>query len=90
MNAIGLACETPSGDRPGIPNSAGCKGGELVLLPPAFPSGPAGKPYAGGFYDSGVLVIPKPRTWSASFPKAGSFTYDCLIHPGMDATVSTA
>ena len=30
---------------------------------------------------------PKPEKYSISFPKAGSFTYNCVIHPGMTGTV---
>lgn len=35
-------------------------------------------------------IIPtgqNPETFSVSFPKAGSFTYFCIIHPGMSGTV---
>jgi plastocyanin len=35
-------------------------------------------------------IIPtgqKPETFSISFPKAGTFSYHCIIHPGMDGTV---
>ncbi len=31
---------------------------------------------------------PAPATYSVSFPKPGTFTYYCLIHPGMAGTVN--
>jgi plastocyanin len=38
----------------------------------------------------GTTIIPTgpdPATYAVSFPKAGTFTYHCIIHPGMDGTV---
>lgn len=86
--SLTITCEGPSGDRSAVPRFAGCVDNELGLGPAAFPSGPSGKAYTGGFYGSGILVIPKPHSWSAYFPKSGTFTYECLIHPGMDATLT--
>ncbi len=38
----------------------------------------------------GTTIIPAgpdPVKYKVSFPKAGEFTYHCIIHPGMDGTV---
>jgi len=49
-------------------------------------SGPSGRPYTGGFYNSGTM-----RTrWSASFPKAGTYHYDCIVHTGMDGSITVS
>jgi plastocyanin len=47
-----------------------------------------------GAYDGtqtlGTTIIPtgpKPETFEVSFPKAGEFSYNCIIHPGMAGTV---
>jgi plastocyanin len=84
-----LECEAPGRDNP-FRGLATCPGLELGPNPKGFfPSGKPGQAYTGGFYNSGNLVIPQPHTWSASFPKSGTFTYECLIHPGMDAVITT-
>lgn len=45
-----------------------------------------GKSYGGaGFVSSGI--IEPGNTFTLTFTKAGTFTYNCLIHPGMTATV---
>ncbi len=55
----------------------------------AFPSG--GPTYDGtGFVNSGVLALPKPHTFKLTFTKVGTYEYDCLIHPGMDGTITVA
>lgn len=85
-----LECEAPGKDLPFRGTLATCPGAELGPNPKGFfPSGKPGAAYTGGFYNSGNLVIPQPHTWSASFPKAGTYTYECLIHPGMVASVTT-
>ncbi len=69
---------------------------KLVFNPKvAFPSG--GATYNGsGFVNSGVLVLNAPRNSKAppsfklTFTQPGVYTYDCLIHPGMDGTVTVA
>ena len=60
----------------------------LALNPKiAFPSG--GPTYDGtGFVNSGILVLPNPHTFKLTFTKPGTYTYDCLVHPDMDGTVS--
>jgi plastocyanin len=82
-------CEAPGRDAPFRGALATCPGLELAPNPKGFfPSGKPGQAYTGGFYNSGILVIPQPHTWSASFPRSGTFSYECLVHPGMDATVT--
>lgn len=86
---FGLQCEAPGKDLPYTGSYARCAGLEIGLSPKSdFPSGQAGAAYSGGFYNSGIMVIPKPRPWSASFPKAGAFKYRCLVHPGMIGSIS--
>jgi plastocyanin len=58
-----------------------------VLFNPAiaFPSG--GPSYDGtGFVNSGLLQGKRP-SFALTFTKVGSYTYVCLLHPGMAATV---
>lgn len=89
-SAVAAVCEKVGQDRAVRNSLVGCTGLEEAINPAgAFPNGPPGKAYTGGFYNSGILVIPKPHPWSASFPSAGTFRYDCLIHPGMDAVITT-
>jgi plastocyanin len=59
----------------------------------AFPSG--GSTYNGtGFVNSGILVFTTPQgsnappTFKLKFTAAGTFAYDCLVHPGMDGTIT--
>ena len=67
---------------------------KLVFNPKvAFPSG--GSTYNGtGFVNSGVLVftVPPgskaPPTFKLTFTQPGTYSYDCLIHPGMDGVVT--
>jgi len=35
-------------------------------------------------------VIPKGKLFKATFPKAGTYTYACTIHPTMKATIAVA
>ncbi len=67
--------------------------GELPLLAfnPAviLPSG--GHTYNGtGFVNSGLLQGrgPTPPTFRLTFTKPGTYPYECLIHPGMDGTIT--
>jgi plastocyanin len=64
-------------------------------VPPA-PDSPAAQAPAGGttvdgttFTSSGI-VFPAPGhdTFALTFPIAGTYAYHCLIHPGMDGTVT--
>jgi plastocyanin len=61
----------------------------------AFPSG--GSTYNGtGFVNSGVLALntppnsKAPPSFKLTFTAAGTFDYDCLVHPGMDGTITVA
>jgi plastocyanin len=60
----------------------------LIINPlAAAPSG--GKKYAGkGFLNSG-LPAPEgpPKPFVVKFTKAGTFTFNCIVHPGMKGTV---
>lgn len=56
-----------------------------------FPSG--GNVYSGsGFLNSGIMlpVDPnaKPKPFTVTFTRPGTYEYDCLIHPGMDGTIT--
>ncbi|MBV9282340.1 MAG: hypothetical protein JOZ41_19840 [Chloroflexi bacterium] len=81
-------CEGANGDVRSTWDLSRCPSNfELAFDARAFlPSGPPGKPYTGGFYNSGRYGPGK--TWSASFPRSGTFRYDCLIHTGMDGSIS--
>jgi plastocyanin len=76
-----------------IPGAAGGPG-KLMFNPKiAFPSG--GSTYDGtGFVNSGVLALNVPQgskappSFKLKFTKAGTYEYDCLIHPGMDGTIT--
>lgn len=69
---------------------------QMVFNPKiAFPSG--GSTYNGnGFVNSGILVFTVPRGSKAppmfklTFTAAGTYEYDCLIHPGMDGTITVS
>jgi plastocyanin len=59
----------------------------------ALPSG--GTTYDGtGFVNSGVLFLrggpnsKVPPSFSLRFTKPGTYEYDCLLHPGMDGTIT--
>jgi plastocyanin len=45
----------------------------------------SGGDYTGGFTNSGF--IGGPNTFTLRFPKAGTYSYVCAIHPGMQGTV---
>jgi plastocyanin len=57
---------------------------------------PAGGPtFDGtGFVNSGILFFTVPQNSKAppmfklKFVKAGTFTFDCMVHPNMDMTVT--
>jgi plastocyanin len=66
----------------------------LVFNPKvAFPTG--GATYDGtGLVNSGVLALnvppgsKAPPSFKLTFTKAGKYTYVCLVHPGMDGTIT--
>ncbi|HEY3229624.1 MAG TPA: plastocyanin/azurin family copper-binding protein [Roseiflexaceae bacterium] len=59
-----------------------------TVVQPAATAFPAGGPnYDGtGFVNSGLLEG-KDKTFSLTFTKAGSYSYVCLLHPGMGGAV---
>lgn len=69
---------------------------KLVFNPKVVvPSG--GSTYNGtGFVNSGILIFTVPQNSKAppmfklTFTQPGTYTYDCLVHPGMDGTISVA
>jgi plastocyanin len=59
----------------------------------SLPSG--GATYDGtGFVNSGILFLRAgpnskvPPSYSLTFTKAGTYEYDCLLHPGMDGSIT--
>src|SRR5512141_3463337 len=65
---------------------------------PPSPEDPAAQAPAGGasfdgtaFTSSGIkFPAPGQDTYALTFPTAGTFPFHCLIHPGMDGTVTVA
>lgn len=59
-------------------------------LNPAAQAPAGGTSYDGtGFVSSGIILpIPGQNTYTLSFTAAGTYTYHCLIHPGMMGTVT--
>ncbi len=71
-----------------VPQKAGPP---LLTINPraALPFG--GHTYAGtGFVSSGFLTPHghKPARYTLTFTKPGAYSYDCLVHPGMDGTIT--
>jgi plastocyanin len=56
----------------------------------AVPTG--GTSVTGTAFTSSGIVVPAPGhdTYGFTFPTAGTFAFHCLIHPGMDGTVTVA
>jgi plastocyanin len=74
--------------------------GHQVLLSPlgALPSEPPGTAvqydgsnHGNGYINSGLLAPegspPAASSWSVTFSKAGTYHYECVIHPNMDGTI---
>ena len=62
-----------------------------------LPSDPVLPPYTGtnhgdGFFNTGIMdsnpQSPPPSSVDVTFPTAGSYLYECTIHPGMQATIN--
>jgi plastocyanin len=91
LPALAAACEQAGPqDRPYNPFSgslAGCSL-EFGFGPGMFGNVKSGVAWTGQLVDSGNLVIPQPHPFAASFPKAGTFHYVCLVHPHMAASVT--
>jgi plastocyanin len=65
--------------------------------PPSPDDPAAGTPAGGTTFDgstfaSSGIVVPAPGhdTYALTFPTAGTYAFHCLIHPGMDGTVTVA
>lgn len=87
LPAIQLSCEGSGGQETAFRGNFAC-GLELGAGPGALPSAASGAAWTGQQLDSGILVIPQPRTWTVSYPKAGTFHYVCFVHKGMIGTVT--
>ena len=69
----------------------------LQFSPYVFlPSDPAIPPYTGtnhgnGFFNTGIIdtnpASPPPSSVDVTFTTPGSYTYECTIHPGMQAKI---
>jgi plastocyanin len=75
-----------------VPQSGGAP---KLALNPKISSQAGGPAYDGtGFVNSGLLLLLAPPTsknppmYKLKFTKTGVFDYDCLIHPGMDGTIT--
>jgi plastocyanin len=72
-----------------VPQKAGPP---LLTINPkaAFPFG--GHTYAGTGYVSSGFLTPQanntPARYTLTFTKPGTYRYDCLVHPGMDGTIT--
>lgn len=76
-------------------------GGKVELTPlGAYPSEPPGAPiqydgrnHGNGYLNAGILNPPGsppaagPTSWTVTFTKAGTYRYECVIHPHMDGTI---
>jgi plastocyanin len=77
-------------------------GGQILLDPRgALPSEPPGRPtpqydgtnHGDGYLNSGILAAPGspanagPQSFQVTFAKAGTYQYDCVIHPKMEGTI---
>lgn len=59
---------------------------QIINPAAAFPSG--GTTYAGkGYLNSGLPGEGPPKPFVVKFTKAGTFTFHCLVHPGMKGVV---
>jgi plastocyanin len=66
-------------------------GPPLLTINPKAASPAGGTTYDGtGFVSSGFLTPQgaKPATYTLTFTKPGMYSYDCLVHPGMDGTIT--
>lgn len=81
-----LSWTFPSGE----PHTVTFLGQNATLAPPGAPTNavPAGgTSYDGSAYVSSGFVL-GGKTYALAFPKPGTYKYFCLIHPGMQGTVT--
>ena len=59
---------------------------------PAAQAPAGGSTFDGSTYTSSGIKFPAPGqdTYALTFPTAGTYTFHCLIHPGMEGTVTVA
>lgn len=59
---------------------------------PASGNPAGGTTFDGSTYTSSGIVVPAPGhdTYALTFPTAGTFAFHCLIHPGMDGSVTVS
>jgi plastocyanin len=75
----------PAGPAP-LPGVAPPPGPPKLAFTPKAANPTAAKTYDGTAYaNSGILG--KGQSFSLTFPKQGSYPFDCLLHPGMEGTV---
>lgn len=85
--ALAPVCDIGPRDVPFQGRFAGCNL-EVGFGPAMFPLGKSGQAWTGQPMNSGNLVVPQPRTWSVSVPKAGTYQYLCLVHANMVGTIA--
>ncbi|HEY6761259.1 MAG TPA: plastocyanin/azurin family copper-binding protein [Baekduia sp.] len=89
-----LAVPDPSKPATGFNDAAGqpfwFNGQGIPFVPPVVALGTgSGKTYTGAAaVGSGVPAGEHPKPFVVKFPKAGTYTYFCTIHPGMKGTVT--
>jgi plastocyanin len=86
--------EMPAGTTSGVKDAAGNDfwfNGQpsFALNPTAVVGTKSGAPYTGAKgVQSGLSLSDAPKPWSVKFPKTGTFTWNCPIHPGMTGKVT--
>lgn len=91
----GLAIPAPGGlTHAGMKDAAGkdfwFNGQPQLILNPTLVAGtPSGGAYDGStaVYSGAPLAEGPPKPWKVKLTKAGTYTYYCIIHPGMKGTV---
>jgi len=58
--------------------------------PPPVPVITGGRFDGSRFVSSGLLGVATPVRYQLTFTRAGTFAYQCLVHPGMDGTVTVS
>lgn len=64
----------------------------FIFLPSDVPLPPyTGSNHGNGFFNTGIMdtnpASPPPRSISVTFTTPGTYSYECTIHPGMQATI---
>jgi plastocyanin len=87
-----LAVATTSLPVGGVKDAAGnpfwFNGSPNVVVNPLAITGTANKTWNGSrVLSTGLPLGPKPKPFNLRFQRRGTFTYYCIVHPGMKATV---